>query len=273
MVGRPAERASSEDGNASKLRMALLLVLTASLVLLSGCPGDPEPGEFPPGANETGVSEEIVESHDAELTSFTSFTYVVTRDQLVGGELREVEYRLQSDVDDGRHRSVTTVDDVTVTAYYADGTFYRKQADGSGTSYEVEADEAAPTTQVRNVNARIERLAETTNFTFQGSEEIGDGETQYVYTASNVDAQFLTTLPASNVSVEMAVTRDGLVRAVQFEYDVLLDGEAHEATFAIHLHNVNSTSVSRPAWVDDATANASNRSSANLVQPTKTWGI
>lgn len=273
MVGRPSDRTSSGDATGPKLRLALLVVLTASLVLLSGCPGDPEPGEFPPGANETGVSEEVVESHDAELTSLTSYTYVVTRDQLVDGELQAVEYRLRADADDGRYRSTTVVGDVTRTAYYADGTSYRKQASEDGTSYEVADDEPAPTTQVRNFNARIERLASTTNLTFQGSDDSGDGETLYRYTASDVSAQFVTTLPTSNVSVEFAVTREGLVRTVQFEYDVLVDGEHHEATFTVELRDVNSTSVSRPGWIDDATSDASNRASAPVIRPRQGGGI
>jgi len=272
MVGRPSDRTSSEDATGPKLRPALLVLLTASLVVLSGCPGDPEPGDFPPGANETGVSEDIVEAHDATLTSLDSYTYVVTRDQLVAGELQAVEYRLRADADDGRYRSVTTVGDVTRTAYYASGTSYRKQAGGDGNSYEVVDDEPAPTTQVRNFNAHIERLASTTNLTFQGSEDSGDGETLYRYTASNVSAQFVTTLPASNVSVEFAVTREGLVRMVQFEYDVLVDGESREGTFTVELRQVNSTSVSRPGWVDDATSNVSDRTSAPVTRPKQGGG-
>jgi hypothetical protein len=271
MVGRPSGGTSSGDATGPELRPALLVVLTASLVVLSGCPGDPEPGEYPPGANETGVSEEIVEAHDAELTSLDSYTYVVTRDQLVAGELQAVEYRLRADADDGRYLSTTAVGDVTRTAYYANGTSYRKQAGGDGTSYEVADGEPAPTTQVRNFNARIERLASTTNLTFQGSDDGGD-ETLYRYTASNVSAQFVTTLPASNVSVEFAVTREGLVRTVRFEYDVLLDGERNEGTFTVELRDVNGTSVSRPGWIEAAVQNASDRASASVSQPIQVGG-
>lgn len=287
VTSTPNVQSSPTIGSVSKPRILLVIILVASLVLLSGCPRNPDPGpspttedekttsekQFPPGANETGLSEPIVDGHDTRLTSLTSFTYVVTRDRLVDGELREVTYRLEADVDDGEYLAVTTVGDLTENTYYTNGTFYRKRTTGGETTYAVRSNASAPTEQVWNFNARIEHLVEQSNFTLQGTETTDGGETRYVYTADEVSPQFVTTLPASNASVEVAVTRNGLVRTVRFEYDVRVDGETHDATFVVRLRGINDTTVSRPEWVEDAARNASSRTSSSTLDAVRSARI
>jgi hypothetical protein len=265
-------------------------VAVVALLLVAGCSGlggggtDRQPYEVPsptPSPTETpeptptetgdgvgtvvpGVASdrvtsvlEVVTAHTTTLTNASFGVRRVTRLTYRNGTVADTTQMRALAGENGTKYLVHEEDDTTRRVYIGPETGYvRTERDGS-VSYERENDSDVvldPDSPIRfdlTYKAKVYRYLRAMDDV--SVSPAGDGA--YRVASEDVDANYVDILvrgDATNVTVSMVVTPDGLVERFRTNYTLRRDGEVYEVREAIGFEGVGGTRVPVPDWVSEA---------------------
>lgn len=261
-------------------RLAVLLVLA---VVLGGCsggiggsPGTAEPATptTTPAATETPTApdgppyeppldaETVLGAHEhavAEAGSFTFQTVLTVDETSTNWSIRD-SWHVEGDLADGRMylELNSTVAEDHVVYVGADGSGYEPRTVNGKRSYQRPPE--GLTDPWRFATPSLAEHVDGIDFTDAGT-TIRDGETRYVYTATDV-SQFddeLLDLPyyrngtIRNATATLVIAESGAIRSFDFRIngtDFQGDTIVYEAPLAYE--RVGNTSVREPGWLDEA---------------------
>lgn len=252
----------------ASLSLALLLVLSGCFGMFSGDGTPTETGgpatptgaafEYPAGYDETGVvdSSAATRAHTEGIIEYESFrtSYRAT----VETPNRTVQVNVTQSVKPAERRALreTNIGPREQAEYYANGTVYvRTDLPGSNTSY----DSRQQPLNLRSVSAKRFVGPVIANVTYgeatrvnRGGEQLVRYESRSLTSTSGLFGENVSMADVFEFSATILVGGDGVVRHA--EYGATVDRPEGERTItvAIDVTDINSTTVRRPNWVDQA---------------------
>ncbi len=255
------------------MRKQIAAVAVAALLVFAGCSAGGTGGATT--APETTAAgddpvydspldaQTVAQTHESVVRDAGTFTLVSTSNQTQGGQSFGVESSTAVDLASGAYFSRQEARGQTVEQFgFGNGTAFQRVSTGSGQTQYMIPQQAPNTSQL--AGSQLESFVGTFSFSHTGTETV-DGTDTHVYEADGVEdlnqsAPGFASLDTENVtsmSAQVYVTSDGLVK--QFGYSMTLstsNGEASVSTEQQYV-DVGSTTVSEPAWLDEARANTS----------------
>ncbi|MGB9965148.1 hypothetical protein [Halobacterium sp. CBA1126] len=256
------------------MRKQIAAVAVAALLVFAGCSagGDGGATTAPETNGATADGEPVydspldaatvAENHESVVRDAGTFTLTTTLTQSQGDRSSTRESSTALNVDSGAYFSNRTVGTRNVQQFgYGNGTAFQRVTAGGQTQYMV-LQQSPNVSQL--TSAQLSLFVGLFNFSHAGTESVDGTETD-VYEASGVEdlnesAPGFAGLDVENVSsidAHVRITDEGLVK--QFGYSLTLSTGSSEASVSTDQRyvDVGSTSVSEPAWLDDARENTS----------------
>lgn len=260
-----------------RMRFRRTAALTVVLVVaLSGCAGllpggfpsngseggSGGPSEsgftYPPGYNETGVTDgaRAVRAHNQSILSYESFTIAYRATVESSNESTRINITRKVNTSARRVLLYSTVGPRKTTEFHTNRTVYiRKSSSESGPSYfsrEALLDlwRYAGTDFVRPVITNV-NYNEATRVTRNGI-PVARFEDRRLSNASGLFGLQFSRANVSNFSATLVVGSDGVVRHATYEATLDKSSKSKHLTVVIDVSAINSTTVSRPEWVEKA---------------------
>lgn len=218
--------------------------------------------EYPSGYNETGVvdSSAATRAHTEGILEYESFrtSYRAT----VETPNRTVDVNVTQSVETAERRALrqTNIGARRQAEFYANGTVYvRTDLPGSNTTY----DSREQPLNLRSVSGRRFVAPVIANVTYgeatrvnRGGEQLVRYESRKLTSTSGLFGKNVSMADVSEFSATILVGADGVVRHA--EYGATVDRPQGERTLsvAIDVSDINSTTVRRPNWVDQAASSS-----------------
>ncbi|UHH24533.1 DUF7537 family lipoprotein [Halobacterium noricense] len=252
------------------MRKQIAAVAVAALLVFAGCSAGGGGGTTAPGTADGAApvyesplnGTTVAENHEAVVREAGSFTLTTTSTQSQGDQSLTREGSTALDLASGAYFSNRTVGSQNVQQFgYGNDTAFQRVTAGNQTQYTVP--QQSPNAS-RLTSGQLASFVGLFEFSHTGTESV-DGTTVHVYEANGVDAvnesapgfANLDTENITNVSANVHITDDGLVK--RFGYSISVDTGSGEASVSVGQRyvDVGSTTVSEPAWLDEARANTS----------------
>jgi hypothetical protein len=180
-----------------------------------------------------------------------SFTYDATTVRFADEEVQHVKFHLRSNTAREIYFANTTIEGASNLTYYVNGTAYRRLSNGSSPTITKIPNAGSPIRTVRQINRTLGTAIERENFSYHGRTS-ASGTSGFHYVATDVSPVVVGPTPARNVTVELIVTQEGLVREIDIYYTVDTASVTRRVHVWARLSKINETTVQQPEWVDDA---------------------
>jgi len=256
------------------MRKQIAAVAVPALLVFAGCSAGGDGGATTaPETNGASADGEpvydspldgatVAENHESVVRDAGTFTLASTSNQTQGNQSFGVESSTAVDLESGAYFSRQAAGSQTVEQYgFGNGTAFQRVSAAGQVRYTI-PQQTPNTSQL--AGSQLESFVGSFEFSHAGTESVDGTETD-VYEASGVEdlnesAPGFAGLDVENVSsidAHVRITDEGLVK--QFGYSLTLStgsGEASVSTDQRYVE-VGSTTVSEPAWLDDARENTS----------------
>jgi len=252
------------------MRKQIAAVAVAALLVFAGCSAGGNGGATTAPETASGDTvydspldgETVADTHVSVVRDAGTFTLVSTSNQTQGNQSLSRQSTTAVDLDSGAYFSTQQFRGQTAEQYgFGNGTAYQRVSLGNQTQYTV-PQQSPNTSQL--AGAQLESFVGAFALSHAGTETV-DGTETHVYEAEGVEdlnqsAPGFGSLDTENVTsleAHVYVTDDGLV--TQFGYSISLTSAGTEVSIATEQEyvDVGSTTVSEPAWLDEARANVS----------------
>ncbi|MCG1003671.1 MULTISPECIES: hypothetical protein [Halobacterium] len=256
------------------MRKQIAAVAVAALLVFAGCSAGGNGGATTaPETTAGGAGDPVYESpldaqtvaqtHESVVRDAGTFTLVSTSNRTQGGQSVSVQSSTAVDLATGAYFATQESPMQTVEQFgFGNGTAYQRVSTADNQTRYTIPREAPNTSQL--AGSQLESFVGAFSFSHTGSETV-DGTDTHVYEASGVEdlnqsAPGLGSLDTENLTsltAELYITDDGLVKRFGYSLTVSTsNGEASIATDQRYV-DIGSTTVSEPAWLDEARANTS----------------
>lgn len=254
----------------ASLTVALLLVLSGCAGLFSdgATPSGPDDGNgtaspagqgftYPAGYSATGItdSQAAVRSHTKNLLSYGSFTAKYRATIETPNQTVRVNVTQAVDTTERRALWTTTIGPRQRVEYYANGTVYIRVDTGRNTSYSSRLKEL----NLERVTARQFIRPVIANVTYGGATMVKrDGERMARYKSTKLTATTglfgnnITMADVSDFSATLLVSSNGVVRHAEYGATIQRQSGPRTLSVVIDVSALNTTTVVRPNWVDEA---------------------
>lgn len=258
------------------MRRQFTAVAVVALLLVSGCSaldlggGSAAEPNSSDTLNSAGPMYEepvdgstVAENHEAVIDEAGSFTLESSTSQSRGEQTQSVNTTVVVDYETGELLSTQEASQRTISTYVlANGSTYQRFDSPRGTEYRIPR---RPANASLFASGRIEALVNAFSYSHVGTETVAGVETE-VYEASgaedlNESAPAFQTIDPENVTTlesRVYVTEDGLVKRVEYEIRLDVDGTETSVDVTQTYSRLGETTVAAPDWLDDARENTSN---------------
>lgn len=249
-------------------RNALQLFAIVALVVLAGCSGGLSGGDatatddgptlddvsYPPGVSENGTNvSALAEAHAGVLENES---FALTADSVMNSSMTNQSVRLEAAVNEDRDSVLVdgSMRGQQVSMYLTAEKRYTRIGTGNGSTYRTtdrtsDAVKLVPSS-FTGTNY-LGQFAGVGDFTPTDARE-ANGTTVVALEADGSNATEAATANLTDYEATMLVDERGVVRSMTVDATSTTRGRQYSTSFSMKIESVGATTVSEPAWLDEA---------------------